>query len=657
MTTRPKVTRLVLFKHGVAYLERRGPADGRFELSFRGGDMNDVLKSLAVGVTRGDATVGAVAYEAPADPEEELSTRNLRLAPGEALTGLLNAARGRTIAVVTVDGTTHRGEAIGVDEVDAGSDGSRRALALRTGSGAVGLVDLAEVRSLEFVEQTSREDLEYLIDRSRAATAGLNRTVLVDVTGTADELWVSYIVPAPVWRVSYRLVCEGDSITLVAMGIVHNPVDEDLDDVELTLTTGQPVSFSIDLYHGKLVQRAVVRETDRAGYAPTSYESAYADGHSPDTLTGGFGGIGGAVPAYAMPVPMAASPGSARSMATSYGDDLADAGDSGEHFEYRVSTPISLKRGMASMVPLLVAELADARKERIWRDGSTAAPDIVLAFDNTTGAVLEEGPAVVYDDATYAGEAMVPYTTRGADVRLAFAKDLAVKCSRSSTAAVVSTRLTLGDDAVLEESRSDITHTLRAENGGDEPVDVVFELRRDDDTSLRTGDGFIAAFEETASHRRFRIEVPAHGAVEASVGESRPMLKSLGYSVLSPDLLRRWFDEHLLDDAAFDELSRVLELWEEARRFDQQGERLQLDRDEVFAAQARITEQLAVLRDGGPEGAARQRNVSQLVALQDEATALDAEIRRSREAAEAARMAATAELQQVIAGRAESSSG
>ena len=59
-----------------------------------------------------------------------------------------------------------------------------------------------------------------------------------------------------------------------------------------------------------------------------------------------------------------------------------------------------------------MAELDDVVTERIWRDGSGPNPDIVLSFDNTSGVVLEEGP-VVYDDDSYAGESMMPYTTRG----------------------------------------------------------------------------------------------------------------------------------------------------------------------------------------------------------------------------------------------------
>ena len=68
----------------------------------------------------------------------------------------------------------------------------------------------------------------------------------VAVNGRADRLDVSYVLAAPVWRISYRLVQSGDSVTLIAMGIVHNPVDEDLTGTSnWTLTTGQPVSFDM----------------------------------------------------------------------------------------------------------------------------------------------------------------------------------------------------------------------------------------------------------------------------------------------------------------------------------------------------------------------------------------------------------------------------
>jgi hypothetical protein len=586
---------------------------------------------LAVGVASGAATVGAVAFETPTDPDQALDARNLLLEPGGALTGLLNAVRGRAVEIAT-GVETHRGRVIGIDEVNGGTAAPRRQLTLHTEAGTITLVDLADVRSLDFLEAPSRDDLAYLIDRSRAATAGENCVVNVQINGATDDLRVSYVVPAPMWRVSYRLVGDGDdAVTLMAMAIVHNPVDEELEDVELTLTTGQPVSFDIDLYHGKWVRRTVVEEQDRMAGPPTHYAAA---------------GLGSAGLDGVMPAPM----GAMDIAVGSYEDDLADGTDRGEHFEYRLAAPISLKRGGAAMAPMLVARLAEGRRERIWRVGSAPNPDIVLAFDNTTGVVLEEGPAVVYDGGSYAGEAMVPFTARGAGLRLAFAKDLAVRCSRTTSSSITTSGVRLGDDALIEEQRHDESHSLRAENDGDAPVVVIFELPMRQGFTLSPDAP--KPFEQTASHHRFRVEVPAHGAADLVVGESRPRHRRTEYYELAPDRLHEWLGERMLDARTFRALSGVLAHWHEADDLEDQRTALVEERDQLFEAQARIAEQLKVLRDAGPEGAVRQRNVAQLDALQIQAANIEGEIRRLQAAAEAARGAATTELKRVIGKRA-----
>lgn len=626
-----------MYKHGVAYLERSGPADGEFELSFRHGDMNDVLKSLAVGVASGDASVGAVAFETPTDPDATLAARNLLMTQGDALTQLLHAVRGRAVEV-SAGGRSHRGEVIGIDAA-ATDTAPQRLLVLRTTGGSISLVDLADVRGIEQIEDTSREDLDFLIDRSRAATAGENRTVLVQINGAAEDVRVSYVVPAPVWRVSYRLVCDGDHVTVVAMAIVHNPVDEELSDVELILTTGQPVSFDIDLYHGKWIQRTLVDETDRAAAVPSEYDSPLRSR------------------AYEMAAPSGIAGGSANdgymvSAAALIDDDTYDAtsesGDRGEHFEYRIGSPVSLKRGGASMVPLLVSRVDDVRRERIWRAGPSAAPDIVLVFANTVGVVLEEGPAIVHDDGSYAGEAMVPFTPRGADLRLAFAKDLAVRCSQTTTSEAVTTTLRLGADAVIVEIRHDETHTFRAESSADSDVTLTFELERRGQYELHSDD---SPFEQTPTQHRFKVEVPAHDSAELTVGESRRISKQVHYDRLTPDQLQRWLSQRLLDEKTFHELAGVLAHWAEAQRIEDHRERLDEERTEAFEGQARVAEQLEVLRDSGPEGAVRQRTVEQLVVLQDRAAALDAEIRASRDAADGERLAAATELRRLIGQR------
>ncbi|KHO24358.1 hypothetical protein QQ44_15065 [Mycolicibacterium setense] len=621
MSTPPRVDRLVMYKHGVASVSRTGAVDGDFELTFRRDDMKDVLKSLTVEITSGQASVGTVAFDSPTDPRTELADRNLLLEPGGALTGLIEALRGRVVEIRCGD-RHHRGEVIGVDD----SGENRRLLVLRTEAGAVSLVDLAEADQMDLIEDPSRADLAYLIDRSRAATAGQDCRVTVQTRGSAEQARVSYIVPAPMWRVSYRLVRDGDSLVLAAMGIVHNPIDEDLTDVALTLTTGQPISFEIDLYHGRTVRRAVVEEPERVTMAKAAR----------------FG---------VMPAPAAMM--DADGAFADYEDSVSDVetAESGEYFEYRLTAPVSLKRGGAAMVPLAVSPVDGVRRELVWRDGPPA-PDIVLEFSNTTGVVLEDGPAVIYErdghgQDAYAGEAMVPFSARDAKVRLPFAKDLSVRCRSTSDTRTVTARVRLADDAVVEEQRVERRHTLRVENDHDDAVDVIFELRRFQGHRIAPLNG-VADTEEDGSWHRIRVSVPGHQTVEAAVAETWPTYTEIAYRELSSRQLEQWLAGRSLDASTIDELSHVLQRWEHADRLDAERERVEADRGEHYAAQGRIAEQLTVLGTDGAEGDLRRRQVEQLEQLQDRINELDAQVRGLRADADADRTAASDELQRLI---------
>jgi hypothetical protein len=675
---------MVMFKHGVAYLERGGPAQGSFELSFKKDEMNDVLKSLAVWVVRGDARIGAIAFEKPENPEEALEARRLNLQPGGALLGLLGSFRGRRVAVETAgpgprtpagsrpgeDCVRHEGEILGV-ETGHGDD-AKNTLLLRTGGGGVALVDLASARAVDFLEAPSRADLEFLVDRSRAVTAGANRTVRIAVEGKAEDLRVSYVVPAPTWRVSYRLTVQdraasgaggdGSGTMLMAWGIVHNPADEDLDNLELVLTTGQPVSFLIDLYNPKNVRRVVVEEKSRAGAAPTQYERAPRilerpaalpravpppAAHAPQTLTA-YAAYPGEVKALdEETAPDTSSDGPTYVMGHSLGlaaDGAAHYADRGELFEYRVASRVSLKRGGSAMVPLL-ASRPEAKKERIWRDGSPPSPDLVLTFKNDTGAVLEEGPAVVYDENVYAGEAMVPYSARGSEVKLAFAKDLGVRCRRTSSPRTAVSGVRLGSEALVEEQRREEHHELSAENDHAEEVEVVFELAKMSGRSLDPSGE--QPFEETMSFRRFRVKVPPRGRTTAKVVERWHDARRFQYDHLSAAHLSHWLENRFLDREAFDQLAGVLAAWGQAREFETARQRVERQQHEAYAKQAKISEQLSVLKESGAEGNLRLRYVKELEAEQDKVNAAEAEMRRLSGCVEDAKKDAADKLRRV----------
>lgn len=626
---------MVLFKHGIAYLERSGPASESFELTFRVGDMNDVLKSLAVWVEEGDAKLVSVGFDAPEDPDVALAQRGLLLGQGTALDTMLRSLRGRTIEVD--DGAlTRRGEVLGVQEHEAPHEEKRRTLLLRTGKDGIALVEVDRVRSLRLLEEVSRDRLDFVVAQSQAATAGETRAVRVVLEGTARDLRVAYVVPAPMWRVSYRIVRDAGEAVLMALAIVHNPVDEDLEEVDLTLTTGQPVSFVIDLYHPKTVERPVVEEETRAPSAPTRFERAYDAAAPRAALAGPPGGFAPPPP----PAPQAAG----AAMMASLGAAAAGASagvERGEFFEYRVTSRISIRRGGSAMVPL-AATRVPAERQRIWRAGTGLHPDIVLAFKNDSGLVLEEGPAVIYDEGAYAGESMLPYSARGVPVKMAFAKDLSVRARQRTTTSTVTVSVRLDRQGLIEEQRMEAEHTVEAENDHDEEVELIVELPKTAGRAL--ADNAPAPVEETASYRRFAFKVPAHGKASLVVREVWPFARRITFESLTAAQLEQWLRGKYLGDATLAALSGVLARWQRARELEEQKKRALAERDQAYAKQSKISEQLAVLKDTGPEGALRLRYVKELEAEQDRVNAAEALAKQLQEQIDAERAAAQAEL-------------
>lgn len=637
---------MVMFKHGVAYLERSGPASGSFDLSFRVDDMNDVLKSLAVWVADGDAKVRSLGFDAPEDPDAALAQRGLLLQYGTGLDSMIQSLRGRTIEVD--DGAlVRRGEVLGVQDRAGAQGENRRSLLVRTAPDAVSVVEVERIRGLRLLEEVSRDRLDFTVARSKAATAGQTRAVHVVLEGLARDLRVAYVVPAPMWRVSYRVVRDGEGAMLMALAIVHNPVDEDLEDVELTLTTGQPVSFVIDLYHPKTVARTVVEEQTRAAAAPTSFERERSGTRGGPAMmrAAPYGGPAGP-PGFGPPPPPAPAP--AQGMMDSFGatGEGASAGvERGELFEYRIASRISIKRGGSAMVPL-AATRVPAKRERIWRSGTGPNPDIVLGFANGTGLVLEEGPAVIYDEGVYAGESMLPYSARGVPVRMAFAKDLAVRASQRTNVVTMTASVRLDRSGVLEEQRQQAEHTIEAENDHDEEVELVSELPKMSGRSLAADSA--APREETANYRRFAFAIPAHGKASLVVREVWPVWRRVAFDALAAPQLDEWLRGKFLDSGTFGALSGVLGRWQRARELEEQRKRVLADREQAYAKQTKISEQLNVLKDGGPEGALRLRYVKELEAEQDKVNAAETEARSLQDRIDAERRAAQAELAAII---------
>ncbi|HKU39490.1 MAG TPA: DUF4139 domain-containing protein, partial [Polyangiales bacterium] len=267
------LSRVVLYRNGIAYFERRGTLDGdQLTLKVRKDQINDLLKSLTV-IDRGSGKTLSVSI--PLDPKAWQDAALSMLTPGRGrLADVLDALRG-TFVEVEADQRTARGRIVMVERVLETPEPVRGSapnpqpqedhrLTLLNG-GAFEVVRLSRVRTITFQEG----DLVMQLDRHLDATAGEGMFQQVDVVvrlaeAAKHDLVVSYVAPAPLWKPTYRVVLADDGsgkALLQAWAVVANTSGENWADVQLSLTSGAPLAFRYDLHTPQDVDRPDLTES------------------------------------------------------------------------------------------------------------------------------------------------------------------------------------------------------------------------------------------------------------------------------------------------------------------------------------------------------------------------------------------------------------
>src|SRR2546430_12069139 len=157
------ITRVVLYKHGVGYFEREGKVEGdaTLALTFKQGEVSDVLKSLTV-LDLDGGRVAAVSYDSTKPLEQLLADVALSIPDEGSLLGLLPQLKGARVAVAVVDGAVE-GVVLGVDkERRQTEDGvtENGLLSVLTDAGEVRTFDLHRTDGLRLLDAGVRRDLD-----------------------------------------------------------------------------------------------------------------------------------------------------------------------------------------------------------------------------------------------------------------------------------------------------------------------------------------------------------------------------------------------------------------------------------------------------------------------------------------------------------------
>jgi hypothetical protein len=641
------VTRVVIYKNGVAYYERAGsvPAGETARLEFKAGEMDDVLKSLTVEDRSGGA-IAQVRYELDEPLEKKLADAGVQLAPNQPLAVLLDQWRGARIEL-TFAGAALRGSILGGRLASLGDQGQRQELTLLLDSGEIRLVTLENASGLRLQDSRLQQQLQAALLAYAQSRTQEKRSVFIDAAGQgARSLAARYVVPAPVWKSSYRLsLPDTGEAMLEGWAIVENNTGEDWSKVDLTVVSGKPVSFISRLYEPRYVRRQTASLPEEEAAAPLLHEGAVrqemaameADeagelrAKAGRPMAAGLMATRSAAPAAPPPPAMISSVAPA-----------AAAREAGELFEYRFAQPVSARRGESLLLPFVQQKIA-ARRLLVYSDRSSPHPRAAAELTNNTGKTLDGGPITVAQSGAYAGEALME-TFKAGDKRLiSYSVDLGTRVTtKLDSGAAVTRQITARRGVITTRSAVEVKTTYTVNNVDARAKTLVVEHPINASMKLISP----AASETTADNYRFNVSLPASGAQTLTVVEERELQQTTQVSSLTPEALGVFVQNKSLSPAARKQLEDIAARKRELASTDSEIRRAQNQVAEIARDQERIRQNLSSLR----QVAGQEQRVQAYAAEIAKGDAAAAQLRDRQAELEKRKASLEAQIQTLIEG-------
>ena len=514
--------RVVLYRNGIGYFERHGEVDDDIlRIRVRRDQVDDLLKSLTVI----DESGRALSVSMPLDPESWASAALSSLEPGRgSLAQVLDGLRGTEVILHTSVGRL-RGRIVMVEKLIEEPE-SRRRDEPRGPTLRDYKVTLLEADRLKTVQLSKVADVTLLdgdlamqLNRRLDASAGEGMFQQIEVAirlAGADKhkLKVSYVVAAPMWKPTYRVVLPeegGGSALLQGWAVVDNTSGEDWTSVDLALTSGEPIAFEYDLHTPRTVGRADLTESGvrkRAVVAmgETTWEEPEEEEEQKKAEERDFADLDDEMVAMdesgagagrrskrkdKKPATKASSASRPQAAPGALGGALSGA-DRGEaegvalealrrstqasaraqqvsgQTRFVLQDEVTVPNGSSTMVAVL-NETVNAEQTFLYRPGGAGIgyesnPYRVVRFKNTSGFVLEPGPISIYAGGSFVGEGLSEAVGANTSATVPFAVEPSIIVSsslRHEGGEMQIVRIVRGVLEVENFSRAETTWTVR----------------------------------------------------------------------------------------------------------------------------------------------------------------------------------------------------
>ncbi|HOI95328.1 MAG TPA: DUF4139 domain-containing protein [Syntrophobacter fumaroxidans] len=627
------VRKVVLYKHGMGYVEREGKIKGNATLSlaFRSDQMKDLLTSFFA-VDLGGGKISSVRYETRDPLSRQLKDILITVPEQTALSQFLAQLKGARLTARAA-GEVVEGRILGIEPVSAAVGGQviekGYRLVLLTDAGPIRSLDLFGVSEFMLADDALQRDLRRLLDLSLDSKYTNRKKLTLSAAGQGERLLrIGYLIEMPIWKCSYRVIFDEkkkDAAPLLqGWALAENTTEDDWQDVTISFVAGNPLSYVMDLYSPYYVRRPQVQIPGfqdlavdwGASSSPDSIEDAGDAGprareerpgparkakRSAPAGAAQSMDRAGALPAAPAPAPI---PGGAPArpmgelLASSTGDG-AQGAQVGELFSFEAREKVSVPRGQAAMVPILSKQINGRRLVYYKRAFSPRATN-AFVMRNDTDVTLEAGAVTFFEGSTSLGEGILGHTLPpGSQEVVPYALDASVDVlPQQKTQREPHFKGRLVDGILTLTCVETLTSTWKIVNRGREPVTLWLNQPRSVDFRLGKPE---KPLKEVDNHYRFEVPLKAGETTDFVVEEKRDVRETVQLAKSSEDQIRFYASQRYLSGGARAFMKELGDLMAQRaalqRQIDDWNQQVQRLSDE----QSRVRSNLGSLRSDQPK--------------------------------------------------------
>lgn len=602
------------------------PKEGPLRFTVPLDQVNDVLKTLMITDGKNQIRSFTLAGQAPLDHSfagMSFSVESLR-----SIASLAEQLRGVRVRAYS-SGRSIEGTVLGV-ETQQHDNGTESVLSLLSAEGQIQALQLKADSTLQVVDPAIQAQLQQASTILAQQTNDNQRAIQLNLEpaqGYSVEL--NYLIAAPVWKSTYRLLIDRDKTRLQAWAVLENTTGQDWNQVQLSLNSGAPVLYQQALlqqyWHDRpylpiAVGSSVAPEADRQ---QSLLDVAVAPSTPAPMMAAGA--------AYLERQKNAMAARSKNSVRQYEAPELTTAlsQESQTQVQFTIADPVTVPQGQTIAVPIIDSDL-QAQRVSVYQQGQPSShPTAAIYLNNTLSSSLPPGIMTVFDAQTgHVGDAELAGLPAGESRLIYFAQNNKIQIREEQEHSQHILQTKVSDGVIKNTWQQSLAVRFDIKGAQDQSSLVILELPRRAGWELSSA----ADLDTTAQSYRLRVTVEAGKTKQVLATFNRTEAQSIRLDDVDDNTLQAWSQSKLSPELQ-KALPDLLTLQAQAQAAHTAYSHVLTQLEEASTEQQRIRDNLAAVSDQSNLG---QRFTEQLAAQEDLILAARQELKQARDTWQAA---------------------